>query len=222
VASAGGFVYRLNPALGTVERASDAFGPFFTERAVRVGRRQGFFGFAYQRSHFTTLQGASLSAAPVTDRTDVDTPTPPVADRGMSPVNLASTNSAATTHVPTTSAEVPSPPPIVDDRDRIRDLVRRYESAYDQRHVGAVAGLWAEVDRGALTRAFERLSEQDLVLGECDVSIGGDSATARCPGTLRYVPRVGRPLPRAEELSWTFSLQREAAAWRIRAVSADR
>lgn len=62
VASAGGFVYRLNPALGTVERASDAFGPFFTERAVRVGRRQGSFGFAYQRSHFSTLQGASLSA----------------------------------------------------------------------------------------------------------------------------------------------------------------
>jgi hypothetical protein len=62
VASAGGFAYRLNPALGTVERASDAFGPFFTERAIRVGRGQGSFGFAYQRSNFSTVQGASLSA----------------------------------------------------------------------------------------------------------------------------------------------------------------
>jgi hypothetical protein len=163
-----------------------------------------------------------VAAAPVTDRTDVDTPAPPVPDRGMSPVNLVGTNAAATTRVPTTSAEVPPPPPVVDDRDRIRDLVRRYESAYDQRNVGAVAGLWAGVDQSALTRAFEGLSEQDLVLGECDVSIGGDSATARCRGTLRYIPRVGRPLPRVEELSWTFSLQREASAWRIRAVSANR
>src|SRR5215471_9840746 len=30
-ASSGGFTYRLNPTLGTVERASDSFGPFFVE-----------------------------------------------------------------------------------------------------------------------------------------------------------------------------------------------
>src|SRR5688500_14603590 len=32
--SSGGFVYRLNPSLGVVERATDGFGPFFTERAL--------------------------------------------------------------------------------------------------------------------------------------------------------------------------------------------
>ena len=36
--SSGGFVYRLNPSLGVVERASEGFGPFFTERQ-RFGAR---------------------------------------------------------------------------------------------------------------------------------------------------------------------------------------
>jgi hypothetical protein len=58
--SSGGFVYRLNPALGLVERASDSFGPFFTERALRVGRRQFSFGLTYQFANFSTLQGSDL------------------------------------------------------------------------------------------------------------------------------------------------------------------
>ena len=36
--SAGGFVYRFNRSLAVVERASDSFGPFFAERALRPGR----------------------------------------------------------------------------------------------------------------------------------------------------------------------------------------
>lgn len=60
--SAGGFVYRLNPALGTVERATSDFGPFFTERALRSGARQISFGLSYQTSSFGTLQGADLDA----------------------------------------------------------------------------------------------------------------------------------------------------------------
>src|SRR5437879_5767073 len=31
--SSGGFTYRFNPALGTVERSSNSFGPFFVERS---------------------------------------------------------------------------------------------------------------------------------------------------------------------------------------------
>jgi hypothetical protein len=60
--SSGGFVYRLNSELGLVERASDSFGPFFTERALRVGRRQVSFGLTYQFANFSTLQGADLDA----------------------------------------------------------------------------------------------------------------------------------------------------------------
>ncbi len=57
----GGFVYRLNPSLGAVERASQSFGPFFTERAVRTGADQLSLGLAYQNASFSTLQGADLT-----------------------------------------------------------------------------------------------------------------------------------------------------------------
>lgn len=61
-ASSGGFVYRLNPQLGLVERASDSFGPFFTEPVLRNSRGQLSLGLGYQSAEFTSLQGASLQA----------------------------------------------------------------------------------------------------------------------------------------------------------------
>lgn len=60
--SSGGFVYRLNRSLGVVERSSDAFGPFFTERVLRNGRDQFSAGVSYQYSSFSSLQGADLTA----------------------------------------------------------------------------------------------------------------------------------------------------------------
>jgi hypothetical protein len=58
--SAGGFTYRLDPALGTVIRSSDSFGPFFTERALTAGRRQSSFAVSYQAASFDTIDGRSL------------------------------------------------------------------------------------------------------------------------------------------------------------------
>jgi hypothetical protein len=60
--SSGGFVYRLNPALGVVERASDSFGPFFTERVLRNGRGQISVGLSFQFGNFSSLQGADLES----------------------------------------------------------------------------------------------------------------------------------------------------------------
>jgi hypothetical protein len=59
-ASSGAFVYRLNPALGTVERATQSFGPFFVERSLTAGRHQVSIGMTYQQLHFTSLDGRSL------------------------------------------------------------------------------------------------------------------------------------------------------------------
>jgi hypothetical protein len=59
-ASSGGFVYRLNRSLGLVERASDGFGPFFTERTLRNSRGQVSVGITYQFAQFSSLQGADL------------------------------------------------------------------------------------------------------------------------------------------------------------------
>src|SRR4051794_29490606 len=58
--SSGAFVYRLNPELGTVERATQSFGPFFTERALSGGVHQATFGLSFQQLHFSSLDGRNL------------------------------------------------------------------------------------------------------------------------------------------------------------------
>ncbi len=58
--SSGGFVYRLNPAVATMERVSDSFGPFFLERSLTSGRGQTSFGVSFRHSRFNTLDGRSL------------------------------------------------------------------------------------------------------------------------------------------------------------------
>ena len=58
--SSGGFIYKLNPTIGTMERANDSFGPVFLERALTAGRGQTSFGISYRRSGFDTLDGRSL------------------------------------------------------------------------------------------------------------------------------------------------------------------
>jgi hypothetical protein len=58
--SAGGFTYRLNPALGAVVRSTDSFGPFFTERSLTVGERRSSFNVSYQRASFVNVDGRDL------------------------------------------------------------------------------------------------------------------------------------------------------------------
>jgi hypothetical protein len=49
--SAGGFTYRFNPTLGSAERSSDSFGPFFVQR-VDDWRHQLTFAISYQHATF--------------------------------------------------------------------------------------------------------------------------------------------------------------------------
>ncbi len=49
--SAGGFTYQYDPTLGTFTRASDSFGPIYTERAETNGK--GKFNVGLNFSHFT-------------------------------------------------------------------------------------------------------------------------------------------------------------------------
>jgi hypothetical protein len=60
--SSSGFTYRLNPSIGTVERASETFGPFFVERALTSGAGQAVFGITFQYASFTSLDGRDLSS----------------------------------------------------------------------------------------------------------------------------------------------------------------
>jgi hypothetical protein len=58
--SSSGFVYRLNPELGTMERATQSFGPFFVERAMTAGKGQVSLGVTFQQLRFTALDGHDL------------------------------------------------------------------------------------------------------------------------------------------------------------------
>ena len=58
--SSSAFVYRLNPELGTVQRATRTFGPFFLERALTSGRGQPSIGVTMQHLSFASLDGRSL------------------------------------------------------------------------------------------------------------------------------------------------------------------
>src|SRR4051812_798651 len=58
--SSSGFSYRLNPTLGTVERASQTFGPLYVERALTAGAGQASIGFTLQYTKFNSLDGNNL------------------------------------------------------------------------------------------------------------------------------------------------------------------
>jgi len=58
--SSSGFVYRLDPELGTVTRASDSFGTFFVERADTSGRGRLSFGAAAGAAGYDRLAGLQL------------------------------------------------------------------------------------------------------------------------------------------------------------------
>ncbi len=59
--SAGGFTWTFQPVTGTFNRASDSFGPIFTERALTIGRNKLNVGVNYQRVTFDHLDGKKLT-----------------------------------------------------------------------------------------------------------------------------------------------------------------
>lgn len=58
--SSSGFTYLFNADLGTRERATSSFGPFFVERALTSGRNQMSFGATFRYSQFDRLDGNDL------------------------------------------------------------------------------------------------------------------------------------------------------------------
>lgn len=58
--TSGAFAYRLNPDIGTVERATRTFGPVFIDRAMTSGSGTAGIGMSFQHLHFTALDGRNL------------------------------------------------------------------------------------------------------------------------------------------------------------------
>ena len=59
--SAGGLTWTFQPVTGTFSRASDSFGPIFTERALTIGRNKVNVGVNYQHVAFDQLGGNQLT-----------------------------------------------------------------------------------------------------------------------------------------------------------------
>jgi hypothetical protein len=64
--SAGGFTYTFDPALGSLTRSSESFGPSFAERALVSGRGKGSIGFGYQHASYDTFEGLNLRQRGIT------------------------------------------------------------------------------------------------------------------------------------------------------------
>jgi hypothetical protein len=58
--ASSGFLYRLNPELGTVERATESFGGFFVERALTPGNGHASFGVSTSTASFDQFDGRNL------------------------------------------------------------------------------------------------------------------------------------------------------------------
>lgn len=58
--SAGGFTYKLDPALGVFTRTTDSFGPIYAERGETLGKGKFNFGLNYSRATFDTVDGVDL------------------------------------------------------------------------------------------------------------------------------------------------------------------
>jgi hypothetical protein len=64
--SSGGFTYTFDESTGAYARASNSFGPSFTERATTLGRGKVSVGFNYQRSTFDSFGGEDLREGDIT------------------------------------------------------------------------------------------------------------------------------------------------------------
>jgi hypothetical protein len=58
--SSGGFSYRINRSLGTLQRVTQGFGPFFVDRGTTAGRGWASMSVTYRHSEFTKLDARHL------------------------------------------------------------------------------------------------------------------------------------------------------------------
>jgi hypothetical protein len=63
--SSGGFTFTLDPALGTLNRTTDSFGPLFAERALTSGRGKLTLGSSYVHSTYDKFEGKELDGGEI-------------------------------------------------------------------------------------------------------------------------------------------------------------
>ena len=114
------------------------------------------------------------------------------------------------------------PADLADDNVLVTKTLQRYRTAYEGLDAQSAQAVWPAVNQAALARAFDGLESQTLTFDACDVRVVGESATATCQGSARYVPKIGSREPRVEPRRWNFTLQKNGGDWKINSARTER
>jgi hypothetical protein len=123
---------------------------------------------------------------------------------------------------PISTPALPPPADLVDEHVLVKEALQRYRSAYEGLDAQSAQAVWPAVNQAALARAFDGLESQTLTFDACDVRVRGEAATATCQGSARYVPKIGSREPRIEPRTWSFTLRKTGADWKIDSARAER
>ena len=140
---------------------------------------------------------------------------PPVVPPEIPAVPLDSASAPAAPVAVTEPPPPPAPPPV---EPRIRAVLSSYEAGFRALDASAVHRVWPGVDERSLARAFDGLASQSVSLGDCAITVRGDTAAAQCQGSTTWAPKVGGG-SRTEARQWEFALRNAGASWVI--VRAD-
>ena len=107
---------------------------------------------------------------------------------------------------------------IVDDVPAIRNVIARYQQAYEDLDAAAVKRIWPSVDERALAKAFDGLQSQNVTLNPCQIDVTGTGARASCRGAAGFVGRVGNRASAAQAREWRFVFRKAGDGWQIDSV----
>ena len=134
---------------------------------------------------------------------------------------IAEAGTAAANTV-TSTPDALARPGVDQEEQAVWRTLTRYVAAFEQMNIGATVAVWPSVDQRALARAFGTLKSQGLAFDACDVDVQRTTATARCSGTVRFVPKVGSGDAQVAAQAWLFSMRRAGRDWTIDEVRASR
>lgn len=145
---------------------------------------------------------------------------PPTAALAPTPAP-APARSAATPAAPPAASPPAASAVIENNQTGIENTLARYQKAFSALNASAAREVWPTVNERSLSRAFDRLEQQDVSFDRCQIELtNNDRAEATCNGTARYVPRVGSRTPRVDQRQWRFNLVKVKDQWLIGAVDA--